>query len=318
MGEEKTQEEAERKKPPGWVTICTPPPPFLNKNPKKTKKKKKKPNSRGNQRCSDRKLQPSCRGCGGEQPGGPRRGTPLSRPGHPGSPPPRTPALPAPLPPPPPPPPPPRPPLPRFLLLPSCPGAVAAAPASPPFPGSSCLPPAREAKPKKKKKKKNQKKTSGENTRHLSHPSNPGAAATAECARRRRTAPAEGSAAGRYLPAPGAAGRQRNKITRWNLPTVLLWRRIFLLRSMSHCASTVSGTTTSLAITSTVQTHFKGTRTRCRGLSCPPRVNAKVSLPAGGSHLDGENSGQGSVLLSTSRVAAGGPQVPSACYWLLS
>lgn len=74
---------------------------------------------------------------------------------------------------------------------------------------------------------------------------------------------------------------------------------------MSHCASTVSGTTTSLAITSTVQTHFKGTRTRCRGLSCPPRVNAKVSLPAGGSHLDGENSGQGSVLLLTSRLAAG-------------
>lgn len=74
---------------------------------------------------------------------------------------------------------------------------------------------------------------------------------------------------------------------------------------MSHCASTVSGTTTSLAITSTVQTHFKGTRTRCRGLSCPPRVNAKVSLPAGESHLDGENSGQGSVLLLTSRLAAG-------------
>ncbi|XP_049659398.1 basic proline-rich protein-like [Accipiter gentilis] len=142
--------------------------------------------------------------CGGEQPGGPRRGTPVSRPGHRGSPPPRTPALPALLPPPPPPPPPPRPPLPRFLLLPSCPGAVAAAPASPPFPGSSSLPPAGEAKPKKNPKNPHppKKHPSGENTRHLSHPSNPGAAPTAECTRRRRT-----SAAGRYLPAPGAAGR---------------------------------------------------------------------------------------------------------------
>lgn len=57
---------------------------------------------------------------------------------------------------------------------------------------------------------------------------------------------------------------------------------------MSYCSNSVSGITASLAIASTIRWH----------LGC-------------------DNSGQGLVLLLTSRGTAGGPKVPSACSWLL-
>ncbi|XP_071668403.1 uncharacterized protein [Patagioenas fasciata] len=183
LGEEKNQEESERKKPPGWVTICTLP---LSKK-KKKKGERKKPNSGGNQRCSDCKRQPSCRGYGGENsPAGPAEGQRCPGPGRPGSP--R------------------RAPLRRQrLLLSSSPLSVS--PSSllsrcrrsslAASPGSSSLPPAAEAKPK----------TSWERPA-TSRILLPCAAASAEYARRRRAAPAEGSAAGRCLPGPGAAGRR--------------------------------------------------------------------------------------------------------------
>ncbi|XP_030352070.1 translation initiation factor IF-2-like [Strigops habroptila] len=125
----------------------------------------------GNQRCCNCKRQLSCRG--GGRPGGFRRGAAGSRPGRPAPPAAHRRLLPPSL---------------SFLPVP-VPSRGSSLAASP---GASSLPPATQAK----------LKSSGEQTRHRSHPS------TAERARRRRAAPAEGSAADRYLPAPGAGDRK--------------------------------------------------------------------------------------------------------------
>lgn len=66
------------------------------------------------------------------------------------------------------------------------------------------------------------------------------------------------------------------------------------VKSLSHCPRGVLGTTTSLAVVSPAQPHYKGSQIGCRGLSCPPQAPAEVPLPAGGSCLPWESSAQGS------------------------